>query len=639
MEDKRNIIREIAINATRSSEKYFFNNHKSVYDIILEFSSEILEISFKERIWFWVNNIKKRPVCRCGKYTKFIGNWDNGSYLRNCSVKCSSTDTIRIQNNKNNAIEKYGVDSYTKTDEYKNKKKDILLKKYGVDHYSKTDEYKEKIKKTNLEKYGVEHYSKTKEFKDRTKESCIKKYGVDNAFKSDEIKNKIKSVLLEKYNVDNYSKTSEYLLKTKETNLTKYGVDNYLESDDFKSKTKIINLEKYGVDHYSKTDEYKEKINKTCLEKYGVNHYTKTDEYKEKVNKTCLEKYGTTHHTKSELSHLDTKIRNDENYIKYLGDSISLFLCDKGHNFEISSDNYYHRKESNLLCTICFPIGDQKSIKEKKLLDYIKSVYSGEIIESYRDFMEIDIYLPELKIGFEFNGLYWHSSKFKSNSYHLDKTNYFKDRGIRIIHIWEDDLDLKFDIIKSQINSLIGLNKKIFARKCTVREVNTKEYKTFLDDCHIQGSVTSQIRIGLYFEDDLVGIMGFNKTEGRKKMELGGYNLNRFCNKRGFNIVGGASKLLNFFVKNNYVKRIVSYADKDWSVGNLYETLGFYNVSDGRSDYKYIVNGCRVHKSRYKKDKLNLEDKTKTTESQEMAKRGIYRIYDCGKLKYEKIYK
>ena len=125
--------------------------------------------------------------------------------------------------------------------------------------------------------------------------------------------------------------------------------------------------------------------------------------------------------------------------------------------------------------------------------------------------------------------------------------------------------------------------------------------------------------------------MTFNSSEGRKKMELGGYNLNRFCNKCGVNVIGGASKLLSYFIKNYEVKRIVSYADKDWSVGNLYEILGFRHVGGNGPDYKYIVDGCRVHKSRYKKSKLN----TTLTESQEMIKRGIYKIYDCGKLKFE----
>ena len=84
------------------------------------------------------------------------------------------------------------------------------------------------------------------------------------------------------------------------------------------------------------------------------------------------------------------------------------------------------------------------SFKEKELYDFIKLIYSGEIITSYRSGLEIDIYLPELKIGFEFNGLYWHSELFKDKNYHLDKTKYFKENGIRIIHVcayrdWETD--------------------------------------------------------------------------------------------------------------------------------------------------------------------------------------------------------
>jgi hypothetical protein len=292
------------------------------------------------------------------------------------------------------------------------------------------------------------------------------------------------------------------------------------------------------------------------------------------------------------------------------------------------------------LCTVCYPISDQKSIKEKELLEFIKSIYTGDIISSYRDGLEIDIYLPEIKLGFEFNGLYWHSNKFKEKDYHLGKTDWFKEKDIRIIHIWEDDYNTKLKIIKSQIKNILKVNsERIFARKCSVKIVSIKESKQFLDDNHIQGSVASSIKIGLYYNDELVSLMTFNTSEGRKKMEEGGYNLNRFCNKCGINVVGGASKLLKYFERNYNIKRIVSYADKDWSIGNLYEVLGFTNVGGNGPDYKYIVNNQRVHKSRYKKDKLGLVDKTKTTELQEMNRRGIYRIYDCGKLKFEYIIK
>ena len=207
------------------------------------------------------------------------------------------------------------------------------------------------------------------------------------------------------------------------------------------------------------------------------------------------------------------------------------------------------------------------------------------------------------------------------------KTNYFKERGIRIIHIWEDDWIFKQNIVKSQISNLLKNNSNnIFARKCLVKLVSIKETRTFLDDNHIQGFVSSKIKLGLYYNNELVSIMTFDSFEGRKKMEEGGYNLSRFCNKLGYNVVGGASKLLAYFIKNYNPTRIVSYADKDWSIGNLYYTLGFKNVGENGPDYKYIVDNKRVHKSRYKKSRLS----TTLTESVIMN-----RIYDCGKIKFE----
>ena len=116
-------------------------------------------------------------------------------------------------------------------------------------------------------------------------------------------------------------------------------------------------------------------------------------------------------------------------------------------------------------------------------------------------------------------------------------------------------------------------------------------------------------------------------------MEEGGYNLSRFCNKLGYNVVGGASKLLSYFIKEYNPSRIISYADKDWSIGSLYYTLGFENVGGNGPDYKYIVDNKRVHKSRYKKSKL----KTIISESKAMKELGINRIYDCGKIKFEKV--
>ena len=109
------------------------------------------------------------------------------------------------------------------------------------------------------------------------------------------------------------------------------------------------------------------------------------------------------------------------------------------------------------------------------------------------------------------------------------------------------------------------------------------------------------------------------------------WNLNRFCNKLNYSVTGGASKLLKYFVDNYEPRRVISYADRDWSTGNLYKKLGFVLVSETKPDYKYVINGVRKHKSGFRKSKL----KYTQSESSFMLSNGVPKVWDCGKLKFE----
>lgn len=502
------------------------------------------------------------------KYTNIINKYS-------CSKKECSNQKI-----KDVCQAKYGVDNPFQSEFVKEKSKQTFLEKYGVEHQMQIEQTKEKIRKTNLERYGVENVTQSFEFKEKSKKTCLEKYGFE------------------------YS----------------------LQSEEVREKGKKTNLEKYGFEHSQKSSEVRKKTIKTCLDKWGFKTNLQSEESKEKIKQTNLERYGVESVMQSEeVRKLHCKMANNPNYISYVRDKISLFKCNKGHEFEISSDNYISSTKNNLtLCTICNPIGDSSSLKENELFGYIKSIYSTEV-KKYKDKLEIDIYLPELNLGFEFNGLYWHSEGKKDRDYHLNKTKYFEEKGIRIIHIWEDDWIYKNDIVKSQVRNLLGLSNKIYARKCQVREVDTKDDRIFLDNNHIQGFVNSNIKIGLYYNNELVSLMTFDKFEGRKKLTETEYNLNRFCNKIGYSIIGGASKLLKYFIDTYQPTRIISYADRDWSIGNLYEKLGFEMLYKSKPDYKYVVTDKRIHKSNYKKSKTGISE----------AKLNLLKIYDCGKMKFE----
>jgi hypothetical protein len=493
--------------------------------------------------------------------------------------------------------------------------RDTNREKYGVDNVFELDSVKNKIKNTNLEKYGVDSYTKTSEYINKTKLTNLKRYGSEYVFQSD-----------------------IFFELSKKTCLKKYGVTYYSMSTDFIEKIKSNNLEKYGVEYVLQCSKFKEKLKNSNLNKYGVSNVFELDSVKNKIKNSNLNKYGVTNYMRSELFREKTLIAGDINYLRYLNNRVSLFKCDVGHEFEITSSLYHSRYLNNTpLCTVCNPIGDSRSIKEKELYNFIKSIYGSNIVQSYRDDLEIDIYLPELKLGFEFNGLYWHSELFKDKNYHLDKTNHFKERGIRIIHIWEDDWVYKREIIESQISSLLGLSTMIFARKCEVREIKDSiMVREFLMKNHLQGfNNFSALNIGLFYNNEIVSIATFDHFEGRKRMLDSDWNLSRFCNLLGTIVVGGASKILKYFINKYKPKRIISYADKSWSEGNLYKKIGFNMVSESISDYKYIVGDKRIHKSRFRKDRLGLNDKENITESEVMINKGVYRLYDCGKIKFE----
>ena len=294
-------------------------------------------------------------------------------------------------------------------------------------------------------------------------------------------------------------------------------------------------------------------------------------------------------------------------------------------------------------CDGCPTCKGELSVSKQEIdfVNYVKTIYSNIINLNDRQMinpLELDMYLPFDNLAIEYNGLYWHSSKKIDKNYHLMKTELCQKQGIRLIHIFEDEWTCKQDIVKSRLKTILGLCEiKIFARKCQFKEVPFKESKEFLENNHLQGNVNSKYRYGLYYNNELVSLMTFGskrKSLGSKS-EDGVYEMLRFCNKLNTTVVGGASRLLKHFIKEIKPKRIISYCDRRWSDGKLYEKLGFEFDHYSKPNYFYIVNGKRENRFKYRKSELVKQgfDKNKT-EEQIMKERHIKKIYDCGTIVY-----
>ena len=424
--------------------------------------------------------------------------------------------------------------------------------------------------------------------------------------------------MIKKYGVSSVWKLEEYREKSKNTRKKLYGDESYNNS----KKRKVTKLEKYGDENYSNPDKRK----KTCLEKYGDENYTNP----KKISQT-------------------KKNKIIENYDFVLGyDEYNNWVCKCPHpecnkcvekNYIISHLNYYNRTLKNLeLCTKLAPVNEYKCTVIEVFIHDILEKYNIKYESNIRNIIspyELDIYIPFKNIAIECNGVYWHCDMNKEKEYHYNKYIKCQEKGIQLISIWEDQIMNNSEKVQSIILSKLGIYKeRIYARNCLIKEVPSKECNNFLEKYHLQGKTNSSIRLGLYYNDELLSIMTFGK--GRKCLNSKTrYELYRYCCKEGTQIIGGASKLFKYFLKEYNPESIESFSSNDISNGNLYQQLGFEKVSDSVG-YWYIDKDMnRYHRYSFRKQELIKEgyDKDKT-EFEIMDERGFYRIYDSGQTKW-----
>lgn len=304
-------------------------------------------------------------------------------------------------------------------------------------------------KKTLFEKYGVNNVSQIKDVSNKRKKTFIEKYGVENPSQLDGVKNKKIETHRKNFGTDYPSQSSNFWNKYEKKHKQKYGETHYFKTEEFKNKSKETMVELYGVTSILK-DEQKKKNG--MMKKYGVTNAMKCFELKSKAIRTNLEKYNVRNQFQR---YYFIQSRINLNYHKFytlISDyATPLFLSDEYNGVNGSywflckccNAEYYatpHNNSNNIpKCPHCFPAPISKP--QQELFDFIL-LYFNDVVQNDKSVLnkhEIDVYIPSLNIGVEFNGLYWHSTKFKNKNYHLNKTIECESKGAKLIHIFEDD--------------------------------------------------------------------------------------------------------------------------------------------------------------------------------------------------------
>jgi len=280
----------------------------------------------------------------------------------------------------------------------------------------KTDHYKEAYRKSLIETYGCDHPMHCQKIKDKVRETTEERWG-GIGFASPELNAKERAIFKEKYGSEDPGNLPEFREKARQTSMENWGVDNPMKNDEVKQKVENTNMERYNAKSFLITEEGQKKSRQTMIEQHGsVKQAYK--ERQEKTKQTKKKRYG------------DENYNNAEQIVKTQIEMYGgLWGGERG------------RLNNKLYTT---------SKGEKEVLEFVKSVYHGTIIENDRTQMEpnsennwienheLDIWLPDIKVAIEYNGTYWHSLPHKITDDHFKQLQ-CESKGIKLLCVLEED--------------------------------------------------------------------------------------------------------------------------------------------------------------------------------------------------------
>jgi len=561
------------------------------------------------------------------------------------------------------------------------------LQRFGTEHPMQNANVVEQAKTTNREKYGCDWHTQTEEsrramsekwadseYKERViasiEETNLEKYGKSCVLAVPEIREKAHNTYETKTGYREPFANPEVRAMSKETLFAHYGVHYPYQSDEIYQSARTSWLEKYGYENPMQSEAIKEKTRATCLARYGNTCFLQSDLGVANTEQAFQEKYGVRWFSQSaqwkqlrmtDPSKIDNLIRFRKDPHKYISEefvikptlrqlaaSIGIF---EGSTAQILEDNnmrdavaYVYSYMENEVYNALLSIDPNLNIERN----------THRVITPY----ELDLYLPEYKIGIECNPTSTHNSSMNTfgrneppikYNYHQKKTEMCESQGIFLFHIFGSEWTYSREIIVSMLRNLLGKNThKLYARQCQIKEVSASDCASFLNANHRQGNANSPIRLGLFYNDELVSVMTFGKMRssiGTDNTDLSDcWELVRFCNKLNTSVVGGADKLFKHFVRTYQPARVRSFSDRAHTRGNVYKLLGFTEIRKSDPGYVWVDARTDISYHRYSAQKQNIKqflhdedvDLSKS-EKQIMEEHGFVQVFDSGTILWEYI--
>lgn len=456
---------------------------------------------------------------------------------------------------------------------------------------------------------------------DLRKSTNLDKYGVDNPRKAESIKSKIRVTNENRYGATTFTASSAGKQQVAQTKLEHWGDSKYNNS----AQNKTTKAERYGNPHYNNRD----KNNQTCMERYGVKHGGLLEGVTRRNREARCEALGYSKLFKSIYADKEAAVK----YLQSLNRPTIFELMEYLELPYYTVEQWILRWE--LQNYISYSSGS--SHYEKEIIQYLETLDVGVIEQHNRSILkgsELDIYLPEFKLGLEFNGDYWHSNVRRPSRYHFNKSFQCEQQGIRLIHIYEHQWvdPVKQEILKSIIRNALGKNSStIYARKCEIRELKKGDVEEFSNHNSLHGHRNASIYLGLFYQGELVELMSFGKAFFSKDDSID-YECIRSITRLDTTVVGGMNRLFRYFVHRWDPLKVLYYVDYNTHLGTSMNNLGFKFHSYSKYGIINVAN-CKEVEDRF--GKVFGRKPMQNKEIQQLSQEGkVFSIYDAGVKKY-----
>lgn len=533
-------------------------------------------------------------------------------------------------------MERYGVENPSQSSGIQKRKEETNLKRYGVRNPSQSPKVRKKIQKTNLERYGSIEPLSSPEFRAKGEQTNLKRYGDAIPSRTEPIKQKIRETNLERYGVTSTLLDPVVQEKIKKTNIRIFGVDNPWKSPEIRERIKATNLRVFGVENPTQSRDIREKIEQTFLQKYGVCNPFQTEDVKSRIREKNLERYNRHSHSQKHISEESMQLLDDRDWLIHQHHDEQRTSGEIGAILGVVASTVLNYMQKHDIDIRRF----SQSAGERDIIEFLRSISDTHIETCIRSIIppyELDIYLPEHRLAIEYHGLYWHSeSQIHDRNYHRKKLDACIKEDVRLVQIFENEWanKEKKQIVMSMLKSILGIEKHVHARDTRIVRLKPEQEQKFFEVYHIQGHTPSNVAYGLVLEKRILSVMSFGKTRPNDGYD---WEILRFCSRFGYNVTGGALKLLTHFRERSHGS-ILAYCDLRWNKCDLYKGLGFSLSHYSDPEYWYFSDGLTLHHhTQFKKRQLQdvlLEFNPDLTEYENMLANGYDRIWDCGNAVY-----